>query len=134
LEPVLSPRAAAKLVEDVRQLKEDAAKSQEQIRQLELRIAELERQLPAKQGAQPREVGAFPTMGTLVLDNRTLFAHTVSVNGLLISVAPGRTTIDIPVGTATVYMPYHERPKQFGLDRWHRSGQHYEMLITINDQ
>ena len=131
-EPVLSPRAAAALVEDVRQLKEDAATLRDENRRLEERVAALEgpRPIPGGKAIETR----LPATGTLVLDNRTLFAHAVSVNGLQYPITPGRTEIEIPLGKANVYLPYHEAPKQWGLDHWRRNGQKYEMLIVIGNQ
>jgi hypothetical protein len=109
------------------------AELQEEIRQLRQRVAVLERQVWAFQGPQSGE-SRSPATGRLVLDNRTLNTHSVSVNGLLFSVAPGRTEMDIPIGTANVYLPYHESPKQWGLDRWRWNGRNYEMLIVIGRQ
>ncbi len=106
------------------------AELQEEIRQLKRRVYLLERQLAASQG--PQLYGAiYPIKGKLVLDNQTESAHWVSVNGILYSVAPGRTEMGIPVNRATVYLPYHEAPKQWNLDRWRWNGQSYELLVTI---
>ena len=65
--------------------------------------------------------------------NRTLNTHTVSVNGFLYSVVPGRAKIGIPIDTASVYLPLNESPKQWGLDHWRWTGQNYEMLIVIGN-
>ncbi|MGO8753180.1 MAG: hypothetical protein ACLQNE_45160 [Thermoguttaceae bacterium] len=129
-QPTLAPRSAAELVEEIHQLKADAARSREQIRQLKQRIAVLERRPPPTQGPKGVETRILGP-GKLVLDNRTRNTHSVSVNGSLYSVTPGRTTIEIPVGPATVYMPFHEAPKQWGLDRWQWNGQNYELLIVV---
>ena len=123
-------RSAAELVEEIHQLKADAARSREQIRQLKQRIAVLERRPPPTQGPKGVETRILGP-GKLVLDNRTRNTHSVSVNGSLYSVTPGRTTIEIPVGPATVYMPFHEAPEQWGLDRWQWNGQNYELLIVV---
>jgi hypothetical protein len=118
-QPTPAPRTAAELQEEIRQLKQ--------------RVAVLERQLQAFQGPKPGE-SRSPATGRLVLDNRTLNTHSVSVNGLVFSIAPGRTEMDVPLGTANVYLPYHEPPKQWGLDRWRWNGQNYELLIVIGRQ
>jgi hypothetical protein len=107
-----------------------AAALREEIRQLKQRIQVLEGHLAAIEGRQPYGT-TQPVNGKLVLDNQTPNSHWVSVNGDLYPVAPGRTEIVIRVNRATIYLPYHEGPKQWDLDRWRWNGQNYELLLTI---
>jgi len=106
---------------------------QEEIRQLNQRVDALERQLQAIQGPQMGETRRS-MLGTLVVDNQTWSTHSVSVNGLQYSVSPGGTEIEIPFGSATVFLPYHELPKQRGLDRWRWNGHNFELLVEIRNR
>ena len=78
-------------------------------------------------------VSSEPAPARLVVQNRTLSSQSLSVNGSVFLVAPGRTDILIPHQVVEVYVPGRELPKLYGMSFWGWTGQEYQMWVELNN-
>ena len=96
------------------------------------RLDEVLRQIDEIRSGQ--RVQAPPiTQGRLVVDNRSIVPHYLSVNRVRHYTQPGRTDILVPYLAIEAYVPAHESPKLLGMSLRRWTGCDYKMPLEVKD-
>lgn len=104
---------------------------EEQLAMIAQRFKELEARLPAGPSRKVTDSSITPVVreGAVAIDNRRGTYQSVSVNGFVYTVAPGKTEIWVPFGPVEVFLRGIEPPRLWNNWRW--NGRHYELGIFL---